>query len=338
MNDEQLTQRMRAASEAIEMPDAAQARHLEAISAALTAAGSASDGAVVTLSSAGTARRRRLVASVVAAAMIAPAGLAAASEGSVPGDALYPVKQISERVLVLFDTDVIARHRIEEIEALETAGRFDPDLYEDAQEALAELGEDHPLWERLASSSVAEDDTDDEDEAVIADDDRSEFEPDEPTEVGLELPDGQKATLTVAGGELLAVDPPAGWMITELDDDEATLRSDGFEVGVELHPDGSISTEITDLRDDDSPSITDDSVGDDSEESDGESGSEEDGSEVSDDDVSEDAATEPSTPSDEETDHSDGSESGSDDEPADEEEDPADEEGDPSDDEPSEDA
>ncbi len=331
MNDEQLTQRMRAASEAIEMPDVAQARHLEAISAALTAAGSASDGAVVTLSSAGTARRRRLVASVVAAAMIAPAGLAAASEGSVPGDALYPVKQISERVLVLFDSDVIARHRIEEIEALETAGRFDPELYEGAQEALAELGEDHPLWERLASSSAAEDDTDDGDGAVIADDDvRSELEPDEPATVELELPDGQKATLTVAAGELLDVDLPAGWIVTRLDDDEATLRGDGFEVEVDLQSDGSISIEITDLRDDDSPSITDDSVGDASEENDGDSGSEEDGSDVSDDDLSEDAATEPSTPSDEETDHSDGSEPGSDD-------DPADEEGDPSDDEPSED-
>lgn len=189
MNDEQLTQRLRAASEAIEMSDSAQAQHLEAISAALATGAGAADGTVVPLSTAGAGRRRRIVASLVAAAVIAPAGLAAASEGSIPGDALYPVKQLSERVLVLFDSDVIARHRIEEIEALDTAGQFDPELYDDAREALIELGEDHPLWERLTSSTKTTSDPDDRDEPTIEDDDRSELEPADDSSLDTETTD-----------------------------------------------------------------------------------------------------------------------------------------------------
>jgi hypothetical protein len=186
MNDEQLTQRMRTASDAIEMSDSAQAQHLEAISAALAVRGDASDATLVALPSAGVGRHRRIVASVVAAAVIAPAGLAAASEGSIPGDALYPVKQLSEQVLVLFDSDVIARHRIEEIEALDTAGRFDPELYANARAALEELREDHPLWERLAASTEAGD-SDDRGEAIVDDDDRSEVEPAEESSVEPEV-------------------------------------------------------------------------------------------------------------------------------------------------------
>lgn len=336
MNDEQLTQRMRAASEAIGMSDAAQARHLEAISAALP-----SDN-VVALSAAAPSRRRRIVASVVAAVVIAPAGLAAASEGSVPGDALYPVKQISERVLVLFDSDVVARHRIQEIEALEAVGRFDTDLYDAARQALTELGENHPLWERLASSTEGADDSDGGEETTTADDDdRSELEPADSATVELVLPDGSKAVLTIAGGELLDVDPPAGWTVTELDDDEATLTADTFEVEVRVRSDGSLDTEISERRDDDTASTggeseddgteADDSAGGDSEGdgADGD-GAEEDGSDASDDDVSEDAVTEPSTPSDADGDDVDGS----DDEDG---EDPEDEGDGSGDDEPSED-
>ena len=78
MNDEQLTQRMRAASEAVQMSDSTQAQHLEAISAALESAATP-DADVISLAAASTTRRRRIVASVVAAAVMVPAGLAAAS-------------------------------------------------------------------------------------------------------------------------------------------------------------------------------------------------------------------------------------------------------------------
>lgn len=248
MNDEQLTHRLHAASEALELSDSAQARHLEAISAAL--AEDAEDGTVIAMHRAGAGRRRRFVASVVAAAVIAPAGLAAASEGSVPGEALYSVKQLSERVLVLFDSDVIARHRIEEIEALDGAGRFDPELYHDARAALTELGEGHPLWERLAAVGTEDGDAE---PTVRDDDDRSGAVASATSEtVMLTLPDGSEATVTIAGDDLLEITPPTGWTVTELEDDEATLSHRDFEVSVEVLDDGSLGMEVVDRPDDDS--------------------------------------------------------------------------------------
>lgn len=270
MNDEQITQRMRAAAESITISETAQARHLEAISAAL------SEGEAVSLAGARSNRRRRAMASIIAAAVIAPAGLAAASEGSLPGDTLYPVKQLSERVLVLFDSEVIARHRLEEIEALEAVGRPDPDLYDDARDALIELGEGHGLWERLASPSTAADD-----------DDRSGDEAPAPGRVTLRLPDGSEAGFMITGNELVDVDPPTGWLVTELDDDAATLTSARFEVDVQLLSDGSLNAEVTQRTpddDDDSPSS---SVSEPAEPDDHESGA---------------TVTQPTTPSQDESD------------------------------------
>lgn len=269
MNDEQTSQRMRAAAESITISETAQARHLEAISAAL------SEGEAVSLAGARSNRRRRAVASIVAAAVIAPAGLAAASEGSVPGDTLYPVKQLSERVLVLFDSEVIARHRLEEIEALEAIGRPDPDLYDDARAALTELGEGHPLWERLASSSMAADD-----------EDRSRGEAPPPGRVTLRLPDGSEAAFMITHNGLVEVDPPTGWLVIELDDDVATLTSAHFEVDVQLLSDGTLNAEVTQRTpdDDDSPSS---SVGEPAEPDDDESGA---------------TVTQPTTPSEDESD------------------------------------
>jgi len=244
MNDEQLTQRMREASEALQMLEASQARHLEAVSAALTTIGTSTEAEVVSLTATGASRRRRMVASVVAAAVIAPVGLAAASEGSVPGDALYPVKQISERVLVMFDSDVIAQHRIEEIEALESAGRFDSDLFEDARAALSELGADHPLWQRLASvtsgndaGSVPSIDEDD-------DDDRSELDSTDVVVIAVELPDGSEATVTLSDDDLVGIELPTGWMVSETGDDGATLENDEYIVEIEVS-DGTVELEVT---------------------------------------------------------------------------------------------
>lgn len=243
MNDEQLTQRMRAASEALQMSDSSQARHLEAISDALSST-AAPDADIVPLSAARAGRRRRMVASIVAAAVIAPAGLAAASEGSIPGDALYPVKQLSERVLVMFDADVIAQHRIEEIEALEATGRFDADLYDDARAALTELGEHHPLWERLASAAPHDDhDGDSTPSAPVDDDDRSEDVPTTDFVVELALPDGTKATATLVDDALAGLAVPPGWTVAEMDDDEATLDHEDYIVEVRLS-NGSFSLDV----------------------------------------------------------------------------------------------
>jgi len=64
-------------------------------------------------------RARRRVAAVAAGLMVlAPAALAVAADDAVPGDALYGVKQATERVVGLFDDRVAATHRVEEVERL----------------------------------------------------------------------------------------------------------------------------------------------------------------------------------------------------------------------------
>ncbi len=259
MNDEQLTQRLKAASEAIEISDDAQGRHLEAISAALSA------GDVIPLSAARSTRRRQVIASIVAAAVIVPAGLAAASEDAVPGDTLYGIKQLSERVLVLFDSDIIARHRVEEIEALEDSGRTEPALYDDAREALTELGEDHPLWERLSTSPATLADEDAGEPDPVDDDYRSDTEevPIAPLRLVLDLPDGTEATIIVEAGRIVDITTPAGWDVSEKEDNEATLESRSYEVEIDLQPEGALRAEVTARADtDDDPSADDGGLAD----------------------------------------------------------------------------
>jgi hypothetical protein len=294
MNDEQLTQRMRAASVAVEISDRAQARHLEAMAAALS---ELSESEVVSIDAA-RPRRRQIVASIVAAAVIAPAGLAAASEGTLPGDPLYSVKQASEKVLVLFDTDLIARHRIEEIEALEDQGMSDSSLVESARLALAELGADHPLWKRL-EASTARDDADEQAAplAEVLDDnpsDASEAADDTLDTLTVDLPDGTQATITVDDGDIAQVAAPTGWTVTDVDDTHARIENGKLEVEIDLLEDGSAHLEVreldaSDTSDADDAESRDSEIGtaDDSESRAGSSEDErdgEDGSPASDDD------------------------------------------------------
>jgi hypothetical protein len=60
---------------------------------------------------------RRLPLMVAATLLLIPLG-AWASESSVPGDLLHPIKRFLEPAWALFDNDIRARHRIEELEAL----------------------------------------------------------------------------------------------------------------------------------------------------------------------------------------------------------------------------
>lgn len=63
------------------------------------------------------ARRLRLLAVAAATILLVPV-MALASERAVPGDFLYPVKQVFEPLVRVFDSDVAARHRVEEVEVL----------------------------------------------------------------------------------------------------------------------------------------------------------------------------------------------------------------------------
>ncbi len=62
--------------------------------------------------------RRRVAAAVAAIFIVAPVGMAVAAENAVPGDFLYPVKEITERVRSYVDQDIEATHRVQEVERL----------------------------------------------------------------------------------------------------------------------------------------------------------------------------------------------------------------------------
>ena len=61
--------------------------------------------------------RRRLLAVALATVLLFPVA-AFAAENSVPGDLLYPLKRAVEPVVAVFNDDVVATHRVEEVERL----------------------------------------------------------------------------------------------------------------------------------------------------------------------------------------------------------------------------
>ncbi|HAL61140.1 MAG TPA: hypothetical protein DCP08_01875 [Chloroflexi bacterium] len=77
------------------------------------------------------ARRWAAVLTVILALVLASAGTAMAAQGSIPGDPLYPVKRVTERLRLLVVRDLsgkthlrleFTRRRTEEIEALDERG------------------------------------------------------------------------------------------------------------------------------------------------------------------------------------------------------------------------
>lgn len=99
---------------------------------------------------------RHRIAGVAAAAVvaIAPVGMAVAAENAVPGEILYPLKQVTERVRAFVDEDIAATHRVEEAERLVVRGAPIDEItraVERAEDATAGLVEGRVLGTRLES-------------------------------------------------------------------------------------------------------------------------------------------------------------------------------------------
>ena len=97
-------------------------------------------------------RPMRLLAVAATLVFLLPL-VALAAERAVPGDLLYPIKQLFEPAARVFDSDISARHRVEEVETLLE------------REAPAEVIHDHL---QLARDTVT-DEAHDEELAVLTD-------------------------------------------------------------------------------------------------------------------------------------------------------------------------
>jgi hypothetical protein len=106
------------------------------------------------LSRSGPRRSRRLLAVALAATLVIPVA-AAAAEDAMPGEALYLVKRALEPVRELFEDDVAAVNRVEELETL-LDRRALPQVIDrqllEAQEAVAPTDRDD-LRRRLVEAT-----------------------------------------------------------------------------------------------------------------------------------------------------------------------------------------
>ncbi|GMR02084.1 MAG: hypothetical protein BMS9Abin20_0410 [Acidimicrobiia bacterium] len=92
--------------------------------------------------------RLRIPALVAAAMVVAPVGAAVAADNANPGDVLYPVKRIVEPIVSIFDSDVVASHRVEELaHIVDEPAEIDriPSAVSDARDAISDLPPDHAL-------------------------------------------------------------------------------------------------------------------------------------------------------------------------------------------------
>jgi len=132
----------------LEVDDGTKDRHIAEMSAALR---TASPAPIPT----GFALRRRFAGGAAAVLMVvAPVGMAVAAEDSVPGEFLYPLKQVTERVRAFVGDDVAATHRVEEAERLVIRGAPLVEItraVERAEIATLELVEGANLVSRLES-------------------------------------------------------------------------------------------------------------------------------------------------------------------------------------------
>ena len=76
--------------------------------------------------------------------VVVPVGAAVAAESSVPGEGLYPVKRVTESVRGWLDHDLIATHRVEELEV----------LLDDTRERSCKSRDPHHGWGRQQRGRV----------------------------------------------------------------------------------------------------------------------------------------------------------------------------------------
>lgn len=125
--DRELTERLRRAYR--RTPDPAQRRQqLEVVHAAVRAARPRRWG-----------WRQRLVLGVALTLLLLP-GLGLAAERAVPGDTLYPVKRLTERIVAVVDPDVVAEHRLDEAERLLRSDRPRDQLEAHLEQVLEQAG------------------------------------------------------------------------------------------------------------------------------------------------------------------------------------------------------
>jgi len=142
-----LTERLRDAYE-IEMSETTHSRQISAISAALKE----QPTRVPAGAPLGASLRRRFAAVLAAATIFTPVAVAVAAEGTIPGDVLYPVKQVTEEVRSVFDPTIAARHRVEEANEMHQMGFPLVEVQRvliDADNAITEAGEPVELRMRL---------------------------------------------------------------------------------------------------------------------------------------------------------------------------------------------
>jgi len=96
----------------IEVDPETRSRHIDAVHAVIASMPPA------TVARSRFILRRFVAASAAALAIAAPVGMAVAAETAVPGDVLYPVKGVIERVRSVVDPKVEATHRVDEAERL----------------------------------------------------------------------------------------------------------------------------------------------------------------------------------------------------------------------------
>lgn len=102
-------------------------------------------------------RRRLAVAAMAAALFILPAGIAVAAEGALPGDALYSVKKITEQIRSLVDDDVVAEHRVEELEQLVAEAAPAEVIAESVERASVEVQRLEPESDLVPRFTIATD-------------------------------------------------------------------------------------------------------------------------------------------------------------------------------------